>query len=270
VAREITVITPENIPLTFELAGLATRFGAYLIDLLIQLIVTFAVGIIFAIVLGAGNIAGSSRMEGIIGASAILGFFVIWFGYFMLFEAIWNGQTPGKRAFGLRVMRDGGYPTNFFAVATRNLIRIADFIPMNYGIGALAMFFNPQYKRLGDMVAGTVVIKEHAARSLGSIESVWGQRARGSAPSGLLPDGVANPYDVLAPSELDLLRRYALRRWEMTSDDSERLAYRLVVPLVPRLGITFVRGAAPRYADLVSVLVAAADRRADEMEQAAR
>jgi hypothetical protein len=75
---------------------------------------------------------------------------------------------------------------------------------------------------------------------------------------------------VLAPHELDLLQRYALRRWEMTSDDSERLAYRLVVPLVPRLGITFVPGAAPRYADLVSALAAAADRRASEVEQVAR
>jgi len=74
----------------------------------------------------------------------------------------------------------------------------------------------------------------------------------------------------LTPEELELLQRYAIRRWEMTSDDSERLAYRLVVPLIPRLNISFLPGVAPRYADLVSVLVAAADAKAEERERQLR
>ena len=77
-----------------------------------------------------------------------------------LFETIWNGQTPGKRAFGLRVVRDGGYPITFYASAIRNLIRIADFLPFGFAAGALTIFLQSEYKRLGDLVAGTIVIKE--------------------------------------------------------------------------------------------------------------
>jgi hypothetical protein len=141
-------------------------------------------------------------------------------------------------------------------VATRNLVRIADFIPL-YGIGGLAVFFHPQYKRLGDLAAGTLVIKERGGvGSLGSSPA-----ATAAAGTVSLPPGVHNPLDVLTADEMALLRRFAVRRWEMNPDDSERLAYRLTVPLVPRLNLRFVPGAVPRYADLVSVLVAAADAR---------
>jgi uncharacterized RDD family membrane protein YckC len=265
VAREITVVTPENVPLTFELAGLGTRFGAYLVDLLIQVSVTIMALIVFGIVASAGVSASRS----IVAAASLVALFLIWFGYFLFFEAVWNGQTPGKKAFGLRVMRDGGYPAEFFAVATRNLIRLADFLPLFYGVGSLALFFSPHYKRLGDMVAGTVVVKEPAARALGSFAAPASSGRPGPVGGGL-PEGVADPNVVLTPRELDLLRRFAIRRWEMTPDDSERLAYRLVVPLVPRLGINFVPGAAPRYADLVSALISVADRHASESEDARR
>jgi hypothetical protein len=88
-------------------------------------------------------------------------------------------------------------------------------------------------------------------------------------PGAQVPLGVRNPYDALTPEELELLRRFMVRRWTMTNDDAERLAYRIVVPLIPRLGITFVPGAAPRYADLAVLLVAAADAREYEVENAA-
>ncbi len=265
-ARHITVVTPENIPLTLEVAGMATRFGALLIDMLIQSCVTVILGIAGVIIAAAANVSG---MSGIIWALIIAAFFLIWFGYFILFESIWNGQSPGKRVFGLRVVRDGGYPINFFSIATRNLIRIADFLPMSYAAGALSIFFQPQYKRLGDLVAGTIVVKEPEAQALAAFEATGAQKGQfANAPTTgpSLPEGVRNPYDALSPEELTLLRRFATRRWQMTPDDSERLAYRMVVPLIPRLNLTFVPGVAPRYADLASALVAAADAREAEMD----
>lgn len=260
-SREITVVTPENIPLHLELAGLGSRFGALLIDLLAQALVLLVL-LIIGITVAAATAAFSAGISSLAWAGLILGAFLILFGYFILFETIWNGQTPGKKVFGLRVIRDGGYPVNVFSVVARNLIRLADFLPANYGVGALVVFFNPQYKRLGDLAAGTLVIKERQVQPLDVVTASAPDRRAGVAPT--LPPTVHHPSDVLTPEELALLRRYAVRRWEMTPDDSERLAYRLVVPLIPRLNLTFVSGVAPRYADLVSVLVAAADAREND------
>ena len=161
-SRQVTVVTPENIPLTLELAGLGTRFGALLLDALWQLMV----GTALLMIAGLLALFASAYMQPLlpfVPALLILGTFVIVFGYFIFFETIWNGQTPGKKAFGLRVVRDGGYPVGFFASAARNFVRIADFLPVFYGVGSISMFFNGEYKRLGDFVAGTIVIKERAA-----------------------------------------------------------------------------------------------------------
>jgi hypothetical protein len=130
-------------------------------------------------------------------------------------------------------------------------------LPVSYAVGAMTMFFHPTYKRLGDIVAGTLVIKEHNVIYLPTFSRKMGKSAE--KQGGNLPDGVLNPYYVLKPEELALLRQFASRRWQMTSDDSERLAYRLVAPLVPRLNITFLPGVPPRYADLASTLVLVAD-----------
>lgn len=262
--RQMTVVTPENIPITLELAGLGTRFGALLIDLLVQSIVIVTLLIVGAVLAAAMDWA-LEGMESIVWAAVILGVSVILFGYFIFFEAIWNGQTPGKRMFGLRVMRDGGYPVNVASVATRNLVRIADFLPIGYAVGALTVFFQPQYKRLGDLVAGTVVVKEQEARRLAVAESDAASQV-GIDAATRLPETINHPADVLTEEEIALLRRFNRRRWEMTSDDSERFAYRLVAPMIGRLNLTFVPGVAPRYADLASVLIAAVDAREAERE----
>ena len=261
-SREITVVTPENIPLTLELAGLGSRFGALMVDILIQMLVTVTLAVVGGIVVGTTGLSLSQPGQAVASwliTAGILAFFLIWFGYFILFETLWNGQTPGKKMFGLRVLRDGGYPINVFSVLARNLVRIADFLPSGYGVGALVVFLHPEYKRLGDLAAGTLVVKERVAATSGTDFLAPSRPA--VAPD--LPPSVRHPADVLTVEELDLLRRFSVRRWEMTPDDSERFAYRLIVPLIPRLNLTFVTGAAPRYADLVSVLVAAADARED-------
>lgn len=265
-ARQVTIITPENIALTLEEAGLATRFGALLVDMLIQLATTLVGLIVFGIVVASLGRGGLDAAGNLIAAIAIIAGFLIWFGYFIFFEAIWNGQTPGKRVFGLRVVRDGGYPVDFFGAATRNLIRIADFLPVGYVAGGLTVFFHPQYKRLGDLVAGTLVIKERIVDP----RTAFRTGPVGPAAVSRLPETVRSPFETLTADELSLLRRFALRRWEMTPDDAERVAYRIIVPLIARLNLTFVPGAAPRYADLASALVEAADRREAELEAAAR
>lgn len=256
-SREITVITPENIPLTLELAGLGSRFGAVLVDMVAQAVVTLVLLIGGSIALVATAFSSEEIIGGWLIAAGTLLLFLIWFGYFILFETIWNGQTPGKRLFALRVVRDGGYPITVFAALARNLVRVADFLPIGYGVGAVVVFAHPEYKRLGDLAAGTLVVKERPAVPPPVRDS--GAHREETAP--VLPPGMQHPADVLSAEEIALLRRFAIRRWQMTSDDSERLAYRLIVPLVPRLNLSFSPDVPPRYADLVSFLVAAADAR---------
>ncbi len=266
-ARSIEILTPESIPLTLEPAGIGTRFGAILVDIVIQLGVAVG-GITLAAILSAfvGWTGGSAVFEVIL----IVGGFVLLFGYFILFETVWNGQTPGKKMFGLRVVRDGGRPVDFFSVATRNLVRIADFLPVSYALGAGAIFFHPQYKRFGDMAAGTIVVREREAKTLGF---AWNKKKDAAAlvaaslfKMARLPETVNPPADVLRPEEQVLLRHFAIRRWEMTPDDAERMGYRIVVPLVARLNLTFVPGAPPHYADLVSTVVADLDREQENRE----
>lgn len=284
-SREVTIVTPENIPLTLELAGLGARFAALGIDLVLQAALLLMGLTLLSYLSAVTRLLGTDYL---VSAVAIVYSFLVFTGYYMLLETLWSGQTVGKRALGLRVVRDGGYPITFFSAATRNLIRIADFIPLNYGVGATVVFLNPQYKRLGDLIAGTVVIKEREARFLRAFAVSRSRKAAVGGDSiadegeGLLltarrpkysgprlPDTAREPLDVLTEEEIALLRRFAGRRWEMTPDDAERLAYRLAVPLIERLNILFVPHVPPRYADLITVIVGTADLTAAEREEAA-
>lgn len=281
-ARDITIITPENIPITVELAGLGARFAAFGIDLLLQVALIIVGGVVLSIVASTGRASGAGEITD---ALSIVYSFAVFIGYFLLFESIWNGQTVGKRALGLRVIRDGGYPITFFAAATRNLIRIADLMPFNYAVGAISIFANPEHKRLGDLVAGTIVIKERQAHALRSFRLAAPLVAAGPGVSAAadpdplpgaprrprytgprLPETARDPLAELSSDEIDLLRRFVSRRPDMLSDDAERLAYRLAAPLVPRLNITFIPNVPPRYADLVCVIVGTADWIAAERE----
>ncbi|HVK06377.1 MAG TPA: RDD family protein [Armatimonadaceae bacterium] len=262
-ARQLTIITPENIPVTIELAGIGTRFGALMIDILVMFGVYLAGVFIGGLVAALTSWSGAS---GVVAPLMIVGAFVVLFGYSIFFETFWNGQTPGKKFFGLRVMRDGGFPVDFYSVATRNLMRLADFLPISYAAGALSVFFHPEYKRLGDMVGGTVVVREREVGSVGLFPVMRAKSAAGAGEAPRLPEGVVDPIEVLTRDEIEVLRRFSLRRWEMTPDDAERLAYRLIVPMVGRLNIRFIPGVAPRYADLVTVLVSDIDARLSEVE----
>ena len=90
--------------------------------------------------------------------------FAVEWGYYVLWESLWSGRTPGKRSMNLRVLKEGGYPTGFLDIALRNLLRAADFLPMAYSVGLAVMGLDARFRRLGDMVAGTVVVVEDTGR----------------------------------------------------------------------------------------------------------
>ena len=161
----VTITTPEGVELQLTLAGVGSRFVAALLDVLVE----GALLLVLALLVFLSNGFGTGRD----GAEAI--FAVVWFGVFwgydVAFEVLAAGRTPGKRWSGLRVVRQGGQPVGFVASATRNLLRIIDLLPVFYLIGIVSILVTAKNQRLGDLVAGTVVVRElrGADRPLGAL-----------------------------------------------------------------------------------------------------
>lgn len=148
-----TVPTPEGIELSLKVAGPMPRARAWLLDLLIRL----AILTVFGIIVGVFGKVGSGLMA--------LAAFVLEWAYPVLFEVLRNGQTPGKRACDLRVLHEDGTPVQWRASVARNLIRAVDFLPVCYGFGLIAMLLNRDFKRLGDLAAGTIVVHTERKRA---------------------------------------------------------------------------------------------------------
>lgn len=178
--EEYTIDTPENVSFGYEVAGIGSRFLSGLIDSVILVLALVFLNIVLAALMEWANAdqvaatligeeADVTWVAGLILALYTLLNFVLVWGYFVLFELTWNGQTPGKRWAKLRVVRVNGNPAGFLDVVIRNLVRIVDFLPAGYGLGLTVMFFNQQARRLGDFAAGTLVIKERAGLSLDNL-----------------------------------------------------------------------------------------------------
>jgi uncharacterized RDD family membrane protein YckC len=165
---QLSIDTPEQVDLRFSVAGIGSRLVAALLDGLLILAFFFAEGLILVAVAAATAATryagrGESWIEH--WATAILvflNFLVVW-GYFAIFEAVWRGQTPGKRVMKLRVLKDSGRQITFFEALARNLMRFVDYMPGFYLVGVITMLCNKRNKRLGDLVVGTIVIHERLA-----------------------------------------------------------------------------------------------------------
>ncbi len=151
---DLVVATPERVSFDFQIAGLGTRAIAQIIDLLIVALIEVAV-VFFAI--AAGTVTNSGTVLWLV---IIVFSFINVFGYFWVSEALWSGQTVGKKAFRLRAVGDRGEPLTFMQAGIRNIVRIVDFLPYGYGVGMVVLFANGKGKRLGDIAAGTIVVKD--------------------------------------------------------------------------------------------------------------
>ncbi len=197
--------------------------------------------LILLAVSAAGGVAlasGALRDMGGLGASRVgiwlvallllVNFLLLW-GYYVAFELLWDGQTPGKRAIGLRVLRDSGHPLGFLDSLIRNLLRLVDFLPLYYGIGVLTMLIDARWRRLGDLAAGTIVVKERS--DLRATDLLAGDYAA--------PDDAAGPAvlgaERLTDREYALLREYLLRRAGLGDGPRAALAGELVAMVAARL-----------------------------------
>jgi uncharacterized RDD family membrane protein YckC len=225
---ELVVATPERVSFDYKIAGLATRGIAQLLDLLILFGVLMAL-YFSALALGA---AGADSAAFLV---AVIGSFVVVFGYFWACEAFWSGQTVGKRVFRLRAVGDRGEPMTFVQAGIRNVVRIVDFLPYAYGVGLVALFVNGRGKRLGDLAAGTIVVKDSEHVQLWQLP---GGIPPPPPPPGMPPPPLSHTPAPASPAEMQLrrldpeLRRfvasYARRRYELPPDLRAQLAGQLM------------------------------------------
>jgi uncharacterized RDD family membrane protein YckC len=251
-SRTVTVTTPENVGVTYRVAGFASRFVATLIDLIIQvLLLTLAGG---AINLFAGAGLGLGSIATAVGFIAI---FLILFVYAIFFEMLWGGRTPGKRLMGLRVIKDGGYPIDLVSSAIRNVLRFIDFgiLPISPPLilcglpGLVAIFFSPTYKRIGDYAAGTLVIVEAGA-------SPFDDRQAAPAPTAsvatFLP--LIRNLDRITQEDYRMVRRFTARRHQLDLNVQAALAERLARPLLDRLELPVQIHYQLQFADLLEAI----------------
>ena len=201
---QLKIDTPEQIALELPLAGIGSRFLAMAIDTLIQtaLYLLTAIIFIFTLPVGSSVLMFLPRLMG--PAMAIFILFAIYWGYFAIFEILWKGQTPGKRYAGIRVIKESGRPINAFEAIGRNLMRAVDGLPGIYGVGLVCMMCNRQSRRLGDFVAGTVVVHEKPTEE---VRPSWNISTENPAATPGLGHVTAD--------ELVLIETYLHRRWEL-------------------------------------------------------
>lgn len=242
---QFTIETPEQIDVAYDVAGIGARFIAALID-----------HVLIGLILSLGCAVGSALLDRFINLDdnlllGLLGIGVYLFlcGYYIFFETIWNGQTPGKRATGLRVVRTGGRPIGFLGSATRNIVRLADFLPVLYGVGVVVMFLDRRSRRLGDLAAGALTIKEQRTLTLETLVEPMKARLTYSSPNTIpnLKELHQSDYKLIQ-SDYELIQDYLGQRLTMSLEARRRLSGQLVQGMQQRLGY-------PIYGDTESFLL---------------
>jgi len=255
--EHITISTPEQVAFQYEVAGIGSRFVASLLD---HLILGLAITLIWcgAAAFGLSSFAAdeSGAVFYLIMSLIVLIVFLLFWGYFVIFETLWNGQTPGKRAGRLRVIRRSGQPVGAGEVMVRNLVRLIDLMPGFYGIGLISMFIDKEARRLGDFAAGTIVIREGEDIGLKNVRvpepslpvaSVF-QAAYGTSDSQPVVSTPTRPDPLPGVSLRDvthedvrLIRELLARvhRREIAWDRGQELATRMAYAVASRMGHDF-------------------------------
>ena len=240
----LVIETPERVPLHFALASIGNRFLACAFDHALQM---GAMGVVAIIFLWLGDAA--SLFEELKGAPKwvlallILILSLIWSGYFVLFEWAWSGQTPGKRWLKLRVIREDGRPVTFFETSARNLLRIFDMMPgvvlPFYSVGLICVFVSSRDQRIGDMVAGTVVVRERDAQAP-AFDRVFSAPTSDSAlRRSFKPVAFNGSLNSLTEREIEVVEAFLRRRWDLLDAPRQWMAWRIATPILTKIRPTF-------------------------------
>jgi uncharacterized RDD family membrane protein YckC len=228
----LNIDTPENVVFGYEVVGIGSRFMAALVDTILIVIIQLIANITLVLIAGA---LGFDETAGAIALAvmSLLSFALFW-GYYIFFEMLWNGKSPGKQLVGLRVIRQDGTPITLAESVIRNLVRLVDFLPVGYGVGLVAMFIDGQSRRLGDMAASTLVVREQETVTLESLKQNAPMSGRYS--SEIVAQTSEWPVERLTNADIQLAEDFLRRRYEIK--DSTILAVQILQRLITRMGMS--------------------------------
>lgn len=237
----LIIETPERVPLHFALASIGNRFLACALDHFLQSLAIVLMFLAFYILANVSSFANlvSSAPKWVV-AIMIIVLFLIFSSYFAFFEWIWNGQTPGKRLLKLRVIREDGRPITFWEAAVRNLLRSIDMQPAPfYSIGLISVFLSLSDQRVGDMVAGTVVIREREAEAPAFANVFASSISDPALRRAFQPVDFTASLTPLTESEIQVVETFLRRRWELVDMARQWMAWRVSMPLLYKLRPTY-------------------------------
>lgn len=258
----LDIQTPENVAFGYQIAGLGSRFMATLVDTLLIFFLQVVVILVATLIMAAVSI--STESEELSGwVIAILGLIAALFswGYYVFFEMLWNGQSPGKRWVGLRVIRADGTPITLSESLIRNLARLVDFLPIAYGIGIVTMFIDKQSRRLGDLAASTLVVQDRAPITLQDLSVKRSLHLHSQANVSL--EGF--PIERLTNDDLNLIEDFLHRREQLTHRN--QLALQILTRLYSRLGMPPPTANRSEAEDTLAAIWLAFQSRENEREQ---
>jgi len=241
-SEDVLIIeTPERVPLHFALASIGNRFLACAIDHTIQGIVTALMVIAF---LALANYSSfGDRLKSApnwVFAVLIIILFLVISGYFAFFEWAWRGQTPGKRWLKLRVIREDGRPVTFWEASVRNLLRSLDMMPAPfYSIGLISVFVSSIDQRVGDLIAGTVVVREREAEAPAFAQVFASPISDPAMRRAFPPVDFTGSISNLTEAQIEVVETFLRRRWDLGDAARQWMAWRVTIPLLYQMRPTY-------------------------------
>ena len=244
--ERLIIETPERVQLDFALASIGNRFLAVAIDHFIQYLSIFLAAWFFLSIAGYGANDLTDAPDKLMNempkwtiAILILVLFLIFAGYFIAFEWLWNGQTPGKRLLKLRVIRDDGRPLTLWEAIARNLLRICDAVPgfviPVYSVGLIVIFLSERDQRVGDHFAGTVVIRERSDEAPTFAETFSTRITDSAFVRVQKPTGITADVTRLTERDVEVVESFLRRRWDLTERQRLWMAWRVALPIMYKL-----------------------------------
>lgn len=236
---QVDIKTPEYVSLQFQPAGLGSRAAALMIDqIILSILNILIVVILFFATTGNNSPFGFYMFElnSTLWGVAIVALFVLNWGYFFALEYFWGGKTLGKRLLGIRVMQENGHSVTLLSCFIRNLLRIIDMLPASYFLGMIMIFLHSKHKRVGDIVAGTIVVHERRVKGKRKEKAIEKEmRNRGLRKEDLSVEAWA--LKQLGTKEWSLVKTYANRFSQLPRSERNQLSKKLADILFPKLGL---------------------------------
>ncbi|WP_164668688.1 RDD family protein [Virgibacillus doumboii] len=233
--EQVAVKTPEFVSLNFKLAGLGSRAGAMIIDQLLLTAFNFIM-ILFIVFVIRSDFTAFLNSSSLPLAISIILIFIVYWGYFFVCEYFFGGKTLGKKLLGIRVIQENGHSITLLSSLIRNLLRIIDMLPTGYFVGIIMVFFHSRHKRLGDIVAGTIVVHERRGKNAKASSSIETEiESRGLTKEILSIDDWA--LRSFGMTEWKLLKSYSERLLQLEEADRKQLTRKLAMALFPKIGL---------------------------------